>query len=236
MRRDFADPEDAERQHLPLSQPAATIIPVDCGKNHTKEFRSGGRVTILIELDRLVIMHRTGGSAMSVEIKNVRVAVAGFRAATAIAMIGLTTTLGIVVVGPASPVLAATGCGSKCDLKDPQTFIWQYSGPAPGVAARCSDDVVSKKTASGIALRYSASCRTAWAKNTTTAPPGTQGHYWQVEVQRFKVGGAKIDSAWGTNWSLMLNDAGYESRACLYDVYRDGESEVERLVRCTDKY
>jgi hypothetical protein len=172
---------------------------------------------------------------MSVVGNNVRTAATRFRVVIAIAMIGLMAALG-VVVSPASPALAATGCGSKCDLQDPQTFIWKYSGPAPGVAARCSDDVVSKKTKTGIALRYSASCRTAWAKNTTTSAPGGQGHYWQVEVQRFKVGGAKIDSAWGDNWSLMLNDAGYEARACLYDVYRDGESEVKKQVRCTDKY
>ncbi|MFC4065989.1 DUF2690 domain-containing protein [Actinoplanes subglobosus] len=144
--------------------------------------------------------------------------------------------LGLVVVSPASPALAASGCGSKCDFEDPQYFIWTYAGPAPGVATRCYQDAVTKKTNTNIALRYSPSCRTAWAKNTATTAPSGTNHYWTVEVQRFKVGGAKIDSAWGDNWSLMLNDAGYESRACIYNTYRDGESEVRTKQVCTAKY
>jgi hypothetical protein len=148
-------------------------------------------------------------------------------------MVSVVAALGVTVLGPASPASAASGCGSKCDGKDPQTFIWAYVGPSPGQATTCQKDAVTKKSASGIQLRYSPSCRTAWAKNVAgDAGPGSR---YQVQVQRFAVGGSSVNkSYWGNDWSDMVNDAGYESRACLWLSL--GADAEDVFVRCTARY
>ena len=56
-----------------------------------------------------------------------------------------------------------------------------------------------------------------------------------MQVQRFAVGGSSVNkSYWGGSWSLMVNDAGYQSRACLYISY--GADTEDVLIRCTAKY
>src|SRR4051794_31628408 len=90
------------------------------------------------------------------------------------ALASLVIVLSGVLIGGASPAQAASGCGSKCDGKNPQTYVWEVVGPAPGVAYTCGQDAVTpsvsgktfKKYVQGlyIELRYSPSCRTAWAR------------------------------------------------------------------------
>jgi hypothetical protein len=158
---------------------------------------------------------------------------AGSKLAVAGVMVGVVAALGVTVLGPASPASAATGCGSRCDDKDPQTFVWKYVGPSPGQPVTCQKDAVDKRVKTGVILRYSPSCRTAWAKNV--AGEAGAGSRYFVEVQRFAVGGSSVNKrSTGSAWSDMVNDAGYESRACLYISY--GADSEPALIRCTDKY
>ena len=69
---------------------------------------------------------------MSVMHRILRAGKASSKLAAAGAMVGVVAALGVTVLGPASPASAVSGCGSKCDGKDPQYYAWDYVGPSPG--------------------------------------------------------------------------------------------------------
>ncbi|MFF5172500.1 DUF2690 domain-containing protein [Micromonospora sp. NPDC000089] len=106
--------------------------------------------------------------------------------------------------------LAASGCGSSCDFKDPNTFKIYYDGthyttcvdgrPGYSEAAKTVDSVWFP--GGTIFLRYSPFCRTIWTKRS-----GSVG----VTTTSFYTSGSKRTSAGqisGTDWTEMLNDSG----------------------------
>ncbi|MFC9811910.1 DUF2690 domain-containing protein [Streptomyces virginiae] len=103
-----------------------------------------------------------------------------------------------------TPASAATSClGSTCTGKDPATTT-------------CQNDAKTVTTSIlGTELRYSPSCRAAWARY----PGGTDwAHTIKVENSqgnaystRFNGGGG------GAVWTRMVNDKDIVSRACATD-------------------
>jgi hypothetical protein len=141
--------------------------------------------------------------------------------ATALAASVVLGTGMAVVVG--APAQAATfECGSACDFQDPATFTVIH--PNYG-AIHCADDavtaastVVSKGNIT-LQLRYSARCRTAWAR----AYGGyTDGRSYILALQD-NVRSVTVRTEWwptgGNNWSLMMDDAGYCTRAQVYVMW-----------------
>ncbi|MER5204496.1 DUF2690 domain-containing protein [Streptomyces sp. NPDC002825] len=103
-----------------------------------------------------------------------------------------------------SPASAATYCyASSCQGLDPATTI-------------CQNDARTVATSgwSNLELRYSPTCRAAWAR---LANGGSEGKY--VTVSRSDGNGAYSTHYYGngaTVWTAMVNDAGITSRACEY--------------------
>jgi hypothetical protein len=126
---------------------------------------------------------------------------------------------------------AATGCGSYCDFKDPQTFRIYTSSTAYRF---CATDAVTiyniGTTASGpkvLQLRYSPWCRTVWARtaNATDYYPTVKSYHlngtWRATAGPVE---------WGVaNYSLMLDDRNLLGSACTTLPSSSGEM-------CTAKY
>ncbi|MET8906163.1 hypothetical protein [Micromonospora sp. NPDC004551] len=126
--------------------------------------------------------------------------------------------------------LAASGCGSTCDYRDPNTFKIYYDGThyatcvegRPGYDERAIDVDSVWFPGGTIILRYSPFCRTVWTKRTGSVSPTTTSYY---------TGGGKRTEARGvisgTDWTQMLNDAGLLGQGCGTDGSLSG---------CTIKY
>ncbi|GIM83972.1 hypothetical protein Sar04_14920 [Salinispora arenicola] len=109
--------------------------------------------------------------------------------------------------------LLNSGCGSKCDGKDPASFRIYYE-QLPHNYYTCAEDAWTVDTAedpiAGVELRYSSRCRTAWARAKT------QGMF-KVE-SRYLSGAHRItmtELAANWRWTAMVDDAGLLARACL---------------------
>ncbi|GAB1688417.1 hypothetical protein KRM28CT15_02200 [Krasilnikovia sp. M28-CT-15] len=128
----------------------------------------------------------------------------------------------------ASPAQAApAGCGAICDGKDPQSYKVGGRAGSP----TCGSDAVTKGTFSGVELRYSPFCRTAWARNTRT---GMLGY---VTVESFDSSGRKrltYDDGDST-WTRMVNDKGMKARACRWE-YDSEFDNTPNLLGCTAKF
>lgn len=148
---------------------------------------------------------------------------------------GLVAGLGVVVFGAASPASAAT-CGSRCDGKNPQYFVVAHEGPSPGRPQYCHTDAVTPRgyKVNGLELRYSAYCRTAWARLQNPDAAVGPGWRWYTKIESFRADGTLRKSYEGETWTEMVNDAGLKARACLY-TSPGGESEYTKAF-CTDKY
>ncbi|MDJ0342670.1 DUF2690 domain-containing protein [Streptomyces sp. H10-C2] len=106
-----------------------------------------------------------------------------------------------LMVGVASPASAATSCyASNCTGLDPAATI-------------CANDATTVDIGfTGIELRYSPTCRAAWARrvggvrgdSTTIKIANTNGQSYSKFVP---------DSASGNYYTLMVNDAGIQSQA-----------------------
>ncbi|MBQ1018857.1 DUF2690 domain-containing protein [Micromonospora sp. D93] len=113
--------------------------------------------------------------------------------------------------------LAASGCGSSCDGKDPYFKIY-YNGNS---YYKCSDDAQTiygvKNSSGSVELRYSPRCRTAWAKTAASDV------VFKV-VSRYTNGNYRTSmSAYGPDgYTNMVNDAGLEAQAC-FDPTGPGE-------------
>ncbi|SNT51629.1 Protein of unknown function [Asanoa hainanensis] len=110
--------------------------------------------------------------------------------------------------------LAATGCGSACDGKNPYSFKVYYSGSS---YRYCYDDrrtVEYQNPAAGfpkLELLASAACRTAWTRLT---PAGAT----VPRIESYTTSGALRTSYHGfvqSNWTQMVNGAGYGQKACM---------------------
>ncbi|WP_433790248.1 DUF2690 domain-containing protein [Actinoplanes sp. CA-252034] len=153
------------------------------------------------------------------------------------AVLTTAATLGIT----ATPAFAA--CGSKCDGKNPASYTYlDTSVGGPGATVLCQTDAkrpsvsgkVYKKLANPnlgensayVELRYSPTCRTAWAR--------TNAYQWTVYVVSYNANGSyRTQAEQVTNstvkWSAMVNDAGMKAKACL--VVPVSEPDL-----CTDLY
>jgi len=125
-----------------------------------------------------------------------------------------------LVLADAVPASAATGgCGWSCDGKDPATWrVWTSST----AYYYCGDDAGTVRYATTgrendyiVELRYSPRCRTIWAKSSSEV------HFWVERQNPYQYADAYPYTGGGTVHTLMLNDAGYVSRAC-YDYPAGG--------------
>jgi hypothetical protein len=131
-----------------------------------------------------------------------------------------------------SPAEAVTGCGHTCDGKDPNTYVWN--------GATCGADAVTKSSASEpggssnkVELRYSPRCRTAWGRGRSDYTIDVYSYYSNGSQR------AAADSGYNllvpgsnSNWTAMVNDAGYTARACMTFW-----SDYDRSdTTCTNKY
>lgn len=125
---------------------------------------------------------------------------------------------GVLAVGAPASAATPSGCGYSCDDEDPSSY-WA-SLPPEGARALCPYDAVTVKTASGggyaVELRYSHSCRTAWARSAS------EGYFWVERKSPHRVEDAYPDPTSDVApWTRMVNDAGLLSRACFHYPYGD---------------
>jgi hypothetical protein len=152
---------------------------------------------------------------------------------TLLAVFGSVLTAAATTTITASPALAATsGCGSPCDGQNPETY--RYYGPGgPSQWVTCSADAITKYTAGssghlGYAqLRYSPTCRTAWAKTNTV-------NGW-IYVYSYNASGSlrRTESQYTNEtvkYTRMVNDVGLTAKACATVPVSGGE------MNCTAKY
>ncbi|MFE0582417.1 DUF2690 domain-containing protein [Streptomyces sp. NPDC058874] len=98
-----------------------------------------------------------------------------------------------------TPASAATSClGSTCTGKDPSTTT-------------CQNDARTVKTASwGVELRYSPSCRAAWARKTS-------GASFDTDIKVANSRGASYTTYYGGNGTVftrMVDDLDITAQAC----------------------
>ncbi len=120
---------------------------------------------------------------------------------------------------------SAHPCGSRCDGKDPETYIGYQPPGGPSAWRNCAGDartVASQRTGGSlwVELRYSPRCRTAWARsNIVTAPEGWPVNTW---VYSFRADGSFrkevgiVDRNSDRAWTGMVNDAGLTAQGVLY--------------------
>ncbi|MEU5811084.1 MULTISPECIES: DUF2690 domain-containing protein [unclassified Streptomyces] len=129
--------------------------------------------------------------------------------ATGVAAFALAVSGLLFASGPAS---AATSClGSTCDGLDPSTTVCQ------------NDARTVARSAWGVELRYSPTCRAAWARKTSGASFDTDIRVTNDLNQSYSAyyGGN------GTVFTRMVNDKDITARAC--ELRSTGSN-------CTDRY
>ncbi|MFB7588197.1 DUF2690 domain-containing protein [Streptomyces sp. NPDC056169] len=105
-----------------------------------------------------------------------------------------------------SPASAAESCyAAQCEGKDPAATVCQSDARTVGT------------TEWNVELRYSPTCRTAWARysggvsfalTVTVERRNGDGSYTPYYSTPYRGNGASV-------WTRMTNDAGYLSRACV---------------------
>ncbi|MBD0711032.1 hypothetical protein BU197_22455 [Streptomyces sp. CBMA291] len=114
-----------------------------------------------------------------------------------------------------APASAAVSCsGSTCDGLDPATSV-------------CQNDARTIQTADwGVELRYSPTCRAAWARKTSGGSLDTTIwiHNSQGASQGVYYGG------YGTVYTAMVNDKGVTAWACETRAYDTLQTH------CTSRY
>lgn len=132
---------------------------------------------------------------------------------------------------------AASGCGRACDFENPQTYYVTPPG-GPSNWYTCASDAITARTAylpggsrSGVELRYSPRCRTAWARQLRMTH-----RYYAVHVRSYYVNGDRRTTAYEdphVQYSVMLDDAGLKAAACVSYINDSGSGEN---FICTSKY
>ncbi len=126
---------------------------------------------------------------------------------------------------PASAASQSFCSNSACDGADP-------------ISSGCSADAITAATLDGvedgepfkIELRYSPSCRSAWARGTGPRRSATIFIH-RVEGKPLEIHSAKLTASSGgsyRNWTDMVDDAGSKAIACY--KYTDSSTA------CTDRY
>ncbi|MFD0151326.1 DUF2690 domain-containing protein [Streptomyces sp. NPDC055721] len=119
------------------------------------------------------------------------------------------------LISAASPASAATSCyASTCQGKDPATTV-------------CQSDARTVRTAAwGVELRYSPTCRAAWARKTSGASFDTviRVHNSQGASAGVYYGGN------GTAYTAMVDDKDILAWACEVRAYETLQTD------CTAKY
>ncbi|MFE1553222.1 DUF2690 domain-containing protein [Streptomyces sp. NPDC058718] len=114
-----------------------------------------------------------------------------------------------------APASAATSCyASQCHGLDPSTTV-------------CQNDARTVRTAAwGVELRYSPTCRAAWARKTSGASFDTviRVHNSQGASASVYYGGN------GTAYTAMVDDKGILAWACEVRAYETLQTD------CTDRY
>ncbi|MDJ0342669.1 DUF2690 domain-containing protein [Streptomyces sp. H10-C2] len=113
---------------------------------------------------------------------------------------------GVLFAG-ASPASAATWCQTDlCNGLDPSTTVCQ------------NDAETVSTTYTGVELRYSPYCRTAWARGRNGVP------FYKYEVMNNRYFGySVIPTGSGPVWTAMINDADLVSHACQYDDHGNNQ-------------
>jgi hypothetical protein len=110
--------------------------------------------------------------------------------------------------------LAAAGCGSFCDDKDPATYRIYYD-ECSNCYYKCATDALTVRWgpsgSPGLELRYSPRCRTAWTKVSREVWVSVESLYSNGNLRRRTTGFA------GQYYTNMLNDDGYY--AVAYATY-----------------
>ncbi|WP_250031842.1 DUF2690 domain-containing protein [Paractinoplanes maris] len=149
-----------------------------------------------------------------------------------VVMAGAVTALlgSALFAGPAAA--AAGGCGSVCDGKNPQNYVYQGPG-GPSQWVTCQADAYTKYTAgkSGhagyVELRYSPACRTAWAKTNTL---NTVIHVYSYNSNGSERRHEDQVTNSSVKYTVMVNDAGYTAKACATVPASGGD------MLCTKKF
>ncbi|MFE3072593.1 DUF2690 domain-containing protein [Streptomyces sp. NPDC059247] len=114
-----------------------------------------------------------------------------------------------------SPASAATSCsGASCDGLDPAATI-------------CQNDARTVRTSSwGVELRYSPTCRAAWARKTSGGSLDTSIYVQNTQGTTHSTyyGGS------GSVWTRMVNDKDIQAWACEVRAYETLQTQ------CTGGY
>ncbi|MFI9211321.1 DUF2690 domain-containing protein [Streptomyces sp. NPDC053253] len=129
--------------------------------------------------------------------------------------VGSTMALAVSSLLLASPASAATSCyGSGCTGLDPATTV-------------CQSDARTVRTADwGVELRYSPSCRAAWARKTSGGSADTVIRVHNSQSAQFSV----YYPGNGTVYTAMVNDKDIKAWACETRAYETLQT------RCTESY
>lgn len=151
-----------------------------------------------------------------------------------VAAVGL--VLGSVLLSTA-PAEAASGvptvCGRACDGKDPASFVVPNSGG--WTCARDAKTIYHKDFGgTWLELRYSPSCRVAWARKHTDPKDvytgiGGFSYYSDGRFRASVYAGGR--STGGDFYTAMLDDAGLTFKACM-DINAAGPTNWS----CTSGY
>ncbi|MFE0699491.1 DUF2690 domain-containing protein [Streptomyces sp. NPDC058872] len=120
-----------------------------------------------------------------------------------------------------SPASAATSCYAKsCEGLDPSRTVCQNDARTVGT------------TGAGVELRYSPTCRAAWARKKN----GTDNAFeTRIQVTNSNGSGYSLPYVSGTLFTRMVNDAGIVSWACETRYYFEG-GHYNSWEECTGKY
>ena len=131
---------------------------------------------------------------------------------------------------------ANPGCGRVCDGENPQTYMITPPG-GPSNWYTCAADAITAKQAlmpggssSGVELRYSPRCRTAWSRQLRL----TNNYNFWLHVNSYYLSGTLRTSAYEGRlvpYTAMVDDAGLKARACVVYI----QNNEEELL-CTSKY
>ncbi|WP_160165783.1 DUF2690 domain-containing protein [Actinoplanes sp. OR16] len=124
---------------------------------------------------------------------------------------------------------ATSGCGNVCDGKNPDTYV----ATVDGTSKKCATDAVTLATKGQVELRYSAFCRTAWARDVD---PGTWSY---ITIESYSGSTLRKRYKASAAWTPMVNDKNLVARGCHYSY--DGEDEAAaggtgHLDGCTTKH
>ncbi len=156
------------------------------------------------------------------------------------------TMVGLTLV-TATPAQAATsGCGAACDYENPDDFYafvdgtYAFCAYDPGV--RTIDVKYSQYNWASndyVELRYSPRCRTVWARFRASTYQQDVILYSYYSNGNIRAWTKYSDVWWSQSWTAMLNDAGYQGKACLieYTQYEEfGTGSPYITHGCTKKY